>query len=146
MNDLSSFDFAFVFKYPVGNNNLVAVWTHQAVLAAKGKLKRVYRIPDMDSVSPLPPRLRVFTSKYALVPYCVLIRYLSTGQVHLEVDLHDFVVTPMPIQSPDQYDGSDPIVNEILSKPVRLASWSDLHQLAVEYGLKDLQALCADRK
>ncbi|KAG0077875.1 hypothetical protein BGZ92_001734 [Podila epicladia] len=60
------FDFAFVFKYPLGKNNLVAVWTHQAVPATGSKVKRVYRIPDMDSVSPFPASIRILRSNMPL--------------------------------------------------------------------------------
>ncbi|KAG0336007.1 hypothetical protein BG000_007024 [Podila horticola] len=138
--DLATYDFAFVFRYIKGTD-LVGVWAHQSILAAAGNFKTLYRFPDTAAGKP-PKRLRTYTAEFSLQHHCALIHYLYTGEILTVVDMRRFVVTAMPIESPDQSQKKSYVMGDLSLSPLWDVSYDHLHTLAVRYGLEKLRALC----
>lgn len=140
--DMSTYDFAFVFQY-VRGTDLLGVWAHQSILATVGNFKTFYRFPDGTAGSP-PRRLRTFTAEPSFPEHCALIHYLYTGEILTEVNVRQFVVTAMPIESPDMPQEKSYVMGDLAFSPFWNISYVVLHKLAVRYKLEKLQARCAE--
>ncbi|KAF9292904.1 hypothetical protein BGZ74_000120 [Mortierella antarctica] len=151
MPEVAASDFAFVFKGT--GNRLIALWTRESQLAATGKFKTMFHLPNVpnaESSSSSTKRARIsqnactMVPEFSLVAHCALIRYLETGDLERQISLRHFFLTVYQDDSPDQPKqwGGD-IVEELRKDPLRLVSWRQVYHLALRYGLVELQKLCA---
>lgn len=145
LSDTSALDFAFIFKLPECKSG-VALWAHQFILAMVSvEFKNQHRLAK--DFSTMPPRLfhirAVEIQEYPLFAYCALLRFIYTGQVQLDIDLREYCITPKAYYPEQKQQGDrSKAVAGLMHQPLRKALWSDLYDLAVKYGMKDLQALC----
>ncbi|KAG0336005.1 hypothetical protein BG000_007022 [Podila horticola] len=151
MPEIVAPDFAFVFKGT--GNRLIALWTYQSQLAAAGTFKTLYRLPNVPDAESSPSSTKrarhskdvcIQVPEFSLVAHCALIRYLETGDLERQINLRRFIMSSVQNDSPDQPKqcGGD-IVNELRQDPWKLVSWRQVYQLALRYGLVELQQLCA---
>ncbi|KAG0336003.1 hypothetical protein BG000_007020 [Podila horticola] len=146
-------DFAFIFKCPKTNIQ-VALWAHQAILAGTSKQFRdLHLLPrKMNATLTSTRAFKISTSPVlegTLAGYSALLRFLYTGVADPKADLREVVVTPWPVESPEQYlqlrksNGvAEGVMKEIEAGPSRNCSWKRLSDLSVRYRLKQLNALC----
>lgn len=147
MKDVTDVNFAFVFDLS-GSGRLVALWANHTVLTkASDQFQKLHRfnVPDWRNVTPSLWLLSVFVAwvlEDPLVPYCAMIRYLYTGQLELEVDMRQFLITEWPIQALAELREKKVNLNEVWAGPVRTLSLSELCELAERYQLLGLVAAC----
>ncbi|KAG0010935.1 hypothetical protein BGZ81_002478 [Podila clonocystis] len=139
--DLSTFDFAFVFQY-IRGSDLVGVWANQSVLAATGNFKTLCHFPSATAGEP-EKSLRTFTAEPLFPEHYALIHYLYIGEILTVIDVHHFVVTAMPVESPDKPQEKTYVMGDLAFAPQWNVSYGGLHRLAVRYKLEKLRALCA---
>lgn len=144
MKDDLTLDFAFVFKNPE-----VAVWAHQELLTTTTpELADWFDLPTWIDETDTP---RLHAISCVDVPdrlfnaHCAFIRYLYTGKLERKVDLRQFCMSPREDRPPEKqrmvYNND---INRLLARPLRTAWWSDLHDLAMVYGVPELRMLCEE--
>ncbi|KAF9333884.1 hypothetical protein BG006_003037 [Podila minutissima] len=142
-------DFAFEFLAPTTGRYL-GLWAHQSVLASSsGAFTSLFGLPNMPDTSPFCSRrfyeFRVRISDFSLVAHCALLRFLYTaeegGEVPDQIDLRDYVLTPIPV-TPWMIDD----VVDVILNPVYATPWRELLVLARRYHLDStLGVLCQDK-
>jgi hypothetical protein len=164
MHDARTMDIGFVFTHSPGVQ--VALWAHQLMLAMSSnrfrnlhivdRFNNQYCIATKHNKSLSSPRVyeicTYMLKELSIEAYCALVRYLYTSILDFKVDMREFVLTPYPVDSPDQYlkcpESSrevNKLMKELLDEPVRQAGWACLFTLADRYQLKDLTALLKER-
>ncbi|KAI9236338.1 MAG: hypothetical protein BYD32DRAFT_462613 [Podila humilis] len=148
MKDMATLDFAFVFKQPTIHSQ-VAIWTHQDVLASSIQLANYFMTPNKVYGRSGPRRYSISfvrVSYCLLESYCAMIRFLYSGQLALEIDLREFVLTSTAILSPDkQLLVRSAVVEGTLVKPLRETTWDDVYKLAMGFEMKSLKARCLEK-
>ncbi|KAF9317858.1 hypothetical protein BG003_000254 [Podila horticola] len=158
LQDGRSLDFYFAFTHPLDGTR-VALWAHQDRLASAGYLANLYQIPTDVENNPGPSN-RAYKTTGAIasfapynwmvrsvVTHCVILRYIYTGQLELQVNFDDFWFTAMDGLLPVGHTGDanvphDAFAVELVSSPIRIAVKEDVLELANGYKMWDLVKSC----
>ncbi|KAF9381450.1 hypothetical protein CPB97_007751 [Podila verticillata] len=164
MQDARTMDIAFVFTHSPGVR--VALWAHQLMLAmSSNRFRNLHAVDRFNNQHCIATKhseslfsARVYEictyslKELSIEVYCALVRYLYTSVLEFKVDMREFVLTPYPVDSPDQYlkrpecsREVNKLMTELLDQPIRQAGWACLFTLADRYQLKDLTALLKER-
>ncbi|KAG0100470.1 hypothetical protein BGZ93_000558 [Podila epicladia] len=65
-----------------------------------------------------PKRIRTFMTEPSFPEHCALIHYMYTGEILTEVNVRRFVVTAMPVESPDMLQDKSYVIGDLALSPM----------------------------